>query len=108
MLQYFDQVAQLSDKLATAMARGLGAADASQTITKDRHTSYLRLNYYPVHNETNDPNAAQQLGIERSCSMQLRTIGIGDLYHADRIVYHGDRIMAFPMQAYRCGISDCA
>ena len=86
MLRYFDQVAQLSDKLATAMARGLGAADASQTITKDRHTSYLRLNYYPVHNEPTNPNAAPQLGIERSCYMQLHTIGIHDLYHADRIM----------------------
>ena len=65
MLRYFDELTQLSDKLSTVMAQGLGAADASQTISKDNHTSWMRLNYYPIHTSHNDPGAAPPLGISR-------------------------------------------
>lgn len=49
VVQYFDECAALSNRLATLMARGLGIALPNDFLQElaDTHTSYLRLNYYP-------------------------------------------------------------
>ena len=48
---YFDACAELSDKIATLMAKGLGVEDASNCPMvrdlREKHSSYLRSNYYP-------------------------------------------------------------
>ena len=48
MAAYFDTLTLLSERVATLMALGLGAPDARATISPSAHTSYLRLNYYPI------------------------------------------------------------
>ena len=48
MAAYFNTLTLLSERIATLMALGLGAPDARATISPSAHTSYLRLNYYPI------------------------------------------------------------
>ena len=48
MTRYYDAFTDLSEQIATVMALGLGAESAEETISASSHTSYLRLNYYPI------------------------------------------------------------
>ena len=51
--RYFDACARLSDRIAILMAKGLGQDSDCKIISelRERHSSYLRVNYYPVCNE---------------------------------------------------------
>lgn len=62
--QYFDACAELADRIAILMAKGLGQdgqADILQAL-RERHSSYLRTNYYPPCTETDD-KGEKPLGI---------------------------------------------
>jgi len=49
MVEYFSAVTKLSQRLAQMMAVGLDMPQSYfDTLLRDSHTSYLRLNYYPV------------------------------------------------------------
>jgi isopenicillin N synthase-like dioxygenase len=49
MVEYFTEVTKLSERLAALMSEGLlMPQDYFGSLLKDHHTSYLRLNYYPV------------------------------------------------------------
>jgi isopenicillin N synthase-like dioxygenase len=51
MIEYFSACAELSLRLAVLMAQGLGRGENEPLLSelKERHTSYLRLNYYPLY-----------------------------------------------------------
>jgi len=62
MLRYYDDAAVLSEKLLSALATSLGLQSNAFRSCFDRHTSFQRLNYYPVA-----PDSAPEgmLGISR-------------------------------------------
>lgn len=67
IVDYFEACSQLSTRIAALMAKGMGRPmdDAFVQELREKHTSYLRLNYYPPCNpqqqeeeEDNEENAA--------------------------------------------------
>ena len=62
--RYFDACAQLSDRIAILMAKGLGQDENSDILQhlRENHSSYLRSNYYPPCVMT-DESGEKPLGI---------------------------------------------
>jgi isopenicillin N synthase-like dioxygenase len=51
--KYFDACARLSDRIVILMAKGMGGGSSTPILTalREKHSSYLRVNYYPPCNE---------------------------------------------------------
>lgn len=62
--QYFDSCAELSDRIAILMAKGLGQDENADLLRalREKHSSYLRTNYYPPCAEM-DASGERPLGI---------------------------------------------
>ncbi len=62
--KYFDACAELSDRIAILMAKGLGQDENSDILRdlRENHSSYLRTNYYPPCNEAGE-DGVKPLGI---------------------------------------------
>jgi isopenicillin N synthase-like dioxygenase len=62
--KYFDACAELSDRIAILMAKGLGQDETANILhaLREKHSSYLRTNYYPPCNEI-DGDGGKPLGI---------------------------------------------
>mmetsp|Transcript_10747 Transcript_10747/g.22527 ORF Transcript_10747/g.22527 Transcript_10747/m.22527 type:complete len:402 (-) Transcript_10747:77-1282(-) len=71
VVRYFGLCEVLADRIAILMGRGLGAEPDAELLEdlRQRHTSYLRMNYYPVY----DPSASPRLEGE-----DLNGVGSGD------------------------------
>jgi isopenicillin N synthase-like dioxygenase len=57
VVRYFEACTELSDRLARLMAQGIVGAENDTQLVDDlqrRHTSYLRLNYYPPCDQDNE------------------------------------------------------
>jgi isopenicillin N synthase-like dioxygenase len=62
--KYFDACTQLSDRIAILMAKGLGQDENADLLKalREKHSSYLRSNYYPPCNEIGE-DGVKPLGI---------------------------------------------
>lgn len=75
MVDYFAACTDLSERIAALMSLGLGMpADHFSNLLRSRHTSYLRMNYYPVA-----PNVTEgTLGISPHTDAGFLTVLIQD------------------------------
>jgi isopenicillin N synthase-like dioxygenase len=62
--KYFDECASLADRIAILMAKGLRQDENSVMVRelRERHSSYLRSNFYPICNQLAD-DGSRPLGI---------------------------------------------
>ena len=80
VVDYFEDCAKLSDRLASLMAQGMGVTveDDFFRDMKENHTSYLRLNYYPPCPPTDEKPEVQPLGISPHRDAGFLTVLIQD------------------------------
>ena len=98
VVEYFEACAQLSDRLARLMARGVGLPedDAFITALKENHSSYLRMNYYPICGiKDEDPST---LGISPHKDAGFLTVLLqDDDCHSLQAEVDGEWILAHPV-----------
>lgn len=80
IVEYFEECATLSDRLALLMARGLQITHPKAFLQelKDHHASYLRLNYYPPCTEEEKKDGDGILGISPHKDAGFLTILLQD------------------------------
>jgi len=97
ILEYFDACAALSDRLARLMALGVGLPENDPFITdlRENHSSYLRMNYYPLCEESDDPAT---LGISPHKDAGFLTILLqDDDCHSLEAEVNGEWLLAHPV-----------
>jgi isopenicillin N synthase-like dioxygenase len=100
---YFDECAQLADRLAILMAKGLGQDDSSTLIQelRDRHSSYLRSNYYPPCNEAPAEDGTTPLGISPHRDAGFLTVLLQDAdCHSLQVEKDGQWVTIIPEDRY--------
>ncbi|KAI2503253.1 iron ascorbate-dependent oxidoreductase [Fragilaria crotonensis] len=96
VVQYFDECAALSNRLATLMAQGLGIEIENNKFLqelKDTHTSYLRLNYYPPCGGRDEEKKEDVLGISPHRDAGFLTILLQDEDCHSLQVWHNEQWM---------------
>ena len=90
VIDFFEDCAKFSNRLAILMAQGLGLSPDDDFIQdmKENHTSYLRLNSYPPCPTTDDTPEDQTLGISPHRDAGFLTILIQDDDCHSLQVYH--------------------
>lgn len=78
--QYFDACAKLADKIAILMAKGMGEDESTAVLQglRERHSSYLRSNYYPICKETGE-DGTKPLGISPHKDAGFLTVLLQDI-----------------------------
>jgi len=94
MERYYSEMEVLSAKLMEAIACGLGVPEKDFFVPHfDKHTSYLRLNYYPVC-----PDPSVHLGINRHTDAGALTVLLQDSVSALQVNKDGDWIGVQPKE----------
>jgi isopenicillin N synthase-like dioxygenase len=100
---YFDECARLADRLAILMAKGLGQDESSPMIQelRDRHSSYLRSNYYPPCREPPAEDGTTPLGISPHRDAGFLTVLLQDVdCHSLQVEKDGEWITIAPEGRY--------
>jgi isopenicillin N synthase-like dioxygenase len=98
--KYFDACAELSDRIAILMAKGLGQAEDCDILKelRENHSSYLRVNYYPTCNET-DEVGRTPLGVSPHRDAGFLTVLLqDDDCHSLQVFKDGDWIAVEPVK----------
>lgn len=77
--RYFDACARLSDRIAMLMTRGMGQSEDCDVIRelREKHSSYLRVNFYPVCNDLRE-DGSKPLGISKHTDAGFLTVLLQD------------------------------
>jgi isopenicillin N synthase-like dioxygenase len=109
--KYFDACAALSDRIAMLMAKGLGQSPDCDILKelRDKHSSYLRVNYYPTCNDT-DEAGRTPLGISPHRDAGFLTVLLqDDNCHSLQVLKDGDWITVEPVKgAFTINTGDMA
>ncbi|KAL3943022.1 MAG: hypothetical protein SGBAC_002881 [Bacillariaceae sp.] len=90
--KYFDACAKLSDKIAVLMAKGIGQDESTPVLRglRERHSSYLRSNYYPTCNETAE-DGIKPLGVSPHKDAGFLTVLLQDIDCHSLQVWKGEQ-----------------
>jgi len=100
---YFDAVSMLADRIATIMAKGLGEDKDSPIIKqlRERHSSYLRANFYPTCNEQADESGSIPLGVSPHRDAGFLTILLQDVdCHSLQVMKDNVWVTIHPVDKY--------
>jgi len=96
---YFDECAKLSDRIGILMAKGMGQDDMTPILRdlRKQHSSYLRVNYYPLCNEIAE-DGVKPLGISPHRDAGFLTVLLQDVNcHSLQVWYDENWITVNPV-----------
>ena len=100
--EYYAEAFALATDLAAAAALSLGLAEGYFDACFEKHTSYLRSNWYPLC-----PDTSANLGIERHTDAGFLTVLMQDSVSALQVFHDGEWTLVPPVEgAYTINVGD--